>query len=328
MKNTTKAVLLFAAATLIGYSCRKQENRVVSTPAASTSTHTIGEIFSALKPAPQKMTVQAGTATVLYGRAGTRLGFYPNSFKDASGNIITSGDIAIELVEMYKPGDMIANCASTVCGNSLLSSTGQVYIKATKDGKEVFANKYSIGFRQSAESSQPMQLFYSGNISPDSITTWNVDDSFSRAIGEWVKSTARDTTLVPGYGTVISIIYKFDSCTNFYWVNSDVFYGGTGPKTSVVIHTPDDSYDSHNTAVFVVFPSVNGVVGASGKKDFSIPYFDIPIGMNIKVLLITKRGNDYYYAEKTGITVTDHQEVSLAPALSSLDDINARLSEL
>ncbi len=58
--------------------------------------------------------------------------FNPQSFKDGSGNIISSGMVTVELTEMYTPGAMIANRVSTSTAmHRRLTSGGSVNIKAT-----------------------------------------------------------------------------------------------------------------------------------------------------------------------------------------------------
>ena len=74
----------------------------------------LNQLFSGLRSTPQNFTVTAGRDTTIYGTNNTLLHFYTNSFKDAGGNIIQSGTVYIQLIEMYKPGDMICNRATTM----------------------------------------------------------------------------------------------------------------------------------------------------------------------------------------------------------------------
>lgn len=177
-----KNLKLVAAATtalglLFGMSCRKTPTESLSTPTQYQTAWTKSALFAGLRTEPFKFSVDAGVQSVGYGPQGTKLVFYPHSFKDASGNIISSGKIDIELTEMYTSGSMIGNNAVTTCNGQLLRSGGQVKIKATQNGKEVYANKYGIGFKQPDASSNPMELFYSNNNSLDSTTVWEEPDT-------------------------------------------------------------------------------------------------------------------------------------------------------
>ncbi|MBL7690504.1 MAG: hypothetical protein JNM41_02850, partial [Flavipsychrobacter sp.] len=55
-------------------------------------------LFADLETEPQKIIIQAGRDTVVFGSNNTILHFYANSFKDAGGNAISSGLVLIELV--------------------------------------------------------------------------------------------------------------------------------------------------------------------------------------------------------------------------------------
>ena len=108
----------------------------VNYPGSGATSATLKSLFNDLRSTPQTLTTTAGVSSTLYGTKGTRITFYPNSFKDASGNIITSGNIVIKLTEMLTPGAMIAENATTqTTDGDILRSGGQVKIEASKDGQ-------------------------------------------------------------------------------------------------------------------------------------------------------------------------------------------------
>ncbi|RYZ16917.1 MAG: hypothetical protein EOP49_51195, partial [Sphingobacteriales bacterium] len=124
------------------------------------NTQTINSLFQQLKSTPQTFTVTAGTQQTITGAKGTKITFHPGSFKDLTGNTISSGTVNIALIEMYTPGDMIANrVTTTTTAQNALTSGGAVNIKATVGGHEVFANSYSIAFKQDGPKEAPMALF-------------------------------------------------------------------------------------------------------------------------------------------------------------------------
>ena len=69
-------------------------------------TPSLNQLFAGLRYTPQNLSVTAGRDTIVYGNNGTMLHFYTNSFKNGSGNIITSGTVYLQLTEMYKAGDL------------------------------------------------------------------------------------------------------------------------------------------------------------------------------------------------------------------------------
>ena len=127
MKRIYLLMALFCTtAVIVVISCKKKK----TDPTYDASN--LNRLFSDLKTAPQSFSVQAGRDTVIAGADSTLIRFYPNSFKDAAGNAITSGIVNIDLVEMYKTGDMVLNrTVTSTVDAQLLKSGGQVNIKAT-----------------------------------------------------------------------------------------------------------------------------------------------------------------------------------------------------
>ncbi len=328
MKKNLKLVATATTALglLFGMSCRKTPTESVSTTTPTSTTWTKSALFAGLRTDPFKFSVDAGVQSVGYGPQGTKLVFYPHSFKDGSGNIISSGKIEIELTEMYTPGSMIGNNAVTTCNGQLLRSGGQVKIKATQNGKEVYANKYGIGFKQPDASNNPMELFYSNNNSLDSTTVWEQPDTMRSILDRMVMQTIADTTSKPGLPPSINHYYMFDSCTHFRWVNCDFFISNPAPKTSIYIQPSDTSFNYMNSAVFLVVVSERAVASTSyqwNTKKFVGNNF--PEGQSIKLVFMGKIRDDHYYAEKV-FTVSRDMNVPFTPVKSSEAEIKTKLA--
>jgi len=286
---------------------------------------TLDALFQQLKSTPQVFTVTAGTSQQVTGTGGTVLTFNPQSFKDANGNIITGGTVKIELIELYKPGQMIANrVTTTTLAQKALSSGGSVNIKATMNGQEVFAKSYGIAFKQPDMNLSPMSLF-PGTVVTDSSGSsvkWS-DESYGT-----VDRTEKDST-----GNTYA--YLFDSCTNFSWINCDHFYTAPDPKTDVTVVFPDNSYTYKNTLVYVIFPGINSVTcmyaynTGTHSVSFGYPGYYLPVGSTIKIVVIGSKGsNDYYMDVLQNQVVTSGMTVNVTPASQSLSNIQTALSGL
>ncbi len=301
-RNLTYAVGILATAMLIA-SCGKDYS---SNPVGDPSK--LNALFADLKPNPQVLTVTAGTAAKVAGAGGTQLSFYPNSFKDASGHIITSGTVTLQLTEMYSTGDMIANRASTMAAGKILQSGGQINLNATVNGVKVFANVYGVQFLQQTLSSSPMNIFYGANNNVDSVVTWKNGADTSRA-----GTIAWGTTNVGGQD-----LYIFDSCTEFGWTNCDQFYNTDSPLTSVSVIFPEKVYTPSNTQIYLVLPDTKSVMsnvepgpGTGGQAYnattntmtlISEDRIDIvPTGTKYKFIAISKVNGSYYYFQQVGI---------------------------
>lgn len=303
-------LILTATLMLLLYSCEKDNGNVPGTkpgyaaPAGPPTVYAgtpFNSLFRDLRFKPEVQCVTAGRLTTITFSRGTRLTFYPNSFKDGAGNLITSGQVCIELTEIYKTGDMIANRVTTMEGSNLLTSGGQVLIYASRGGEKVFANKYGIAFKQPAPSAQPMGLYLGNSRNADSVVTWT-------SVGEPVPGT-RDT-IAPAPGDTASgwgsgLWYMFDSCTDFTWINCDRFYEHTGTRSSIKLVVPGTDVTNGNTQAFLVIPSINACINYtfSAATPLSFTVNNVPDGLNAIAVVISKRNNRYYYYQTPSFTV-------------------------
>lgn len=298
--------------------CSKKENDTVSSDKSK-----LNSLFAAFRSAPQQLTVTAGTYQTVKGAKGTKLTFYPHSFKDENGNTITSGTINLQLVEMYKPGDMIANRATTQYKDGLLESGGQIYLTASQNGKQVYAGKYGIGYGN-ATSKPGMALFPGNTNNEDSLVTWT--DPLA-SVGSFCVTGTFDTTMM-------GLIYKFDSCTKFGWINCDRFYSDTAAKTKVFLTTGDKKLDASNTQVFIILPSINSVTAMrsydAGSRRFELGgIYMLPEGLIAHFIVMANKDGTYYYYEKLNQTITTNIEVDAKDiTVRSIDYIKERLFAL
>ncbi len=319
-KLLSASLLFLGTAMILLSSCKKDD--ITLTP--GNNEYTLKQLFTYLKSAPQTLLVTAGTNQTVTGSKGTILKFNPTSFKDASGNIISSGMVTIELIEMYTPGDMIANRVNTsTAAQQRLTSGGSVNIKATMGGVEVFANDYEIAFKQDAQKEAPMALFRGYELIDSTGTTvqWSDDTT-----GTVPRTTKLDTTQ--------NFYYLFDSCTAFNWINCDYFYSAPSPKTDITVVLPDNTYDLSNTQVYVVFPGINSVTclysydaTAHSFKLGASSYY-IPVGSQIHVVVISAKNGNYYLAQQQNITVVNNHTVTLTPVTQPVTAIQALLNTL
>jgi hypothetical protein len=321
------AVLLFVITFITIFSCKKTNNGIAQP--------SLNQLFSALRTTPQNLSVTAGRDTIVFGADSTMLHFYVNSFKDINGNIITSGTVNLQLIEMYKPGDMIANRATTMASGQILQSGGEVNIYATMNGDTVYANKYGIGFKEANYSNQIMALFYGNINNADSVTTWSISDT-SKA----ENNTHATAVLHVGHPWPCCL---FDSCTNFSWINCDQFNGNDSPKTSVSVILPDNSFNAANTQLYLVLPGINSVMSSSegslGNSSYNAASHSLTLvsedraniviaGMNYELFVIANKNGNYYYYQTAGVVPHDGININAAMVIDTKSDIIARLGAL
>ncbi|MDR3681984.1 MAG: hypothetical protein P4L41_18580 [Flavipsychrobacter sp.] len=324
MKNSFLFIAIVSVTLFIAIiSCKKTTYPNYTPPGSTTVTPSLNQLFAPLRSTPQSIYVVAGRDTVVYGTNGTMLHFYANSFKDAMGNVIPNGIINLQLIEMYKAGDMIRNRATTMANGQILQSGGQITMTASmSDGAEVFANTYGIGFKQANASGASMALFYGAAGSTDSTITWTQSDSTQK--GNRVTGTVKDTasqghTSSPSY-------YYFDTCKSLSWANCDWFNSNDSSKTTVSVILPDTSFNATNTQLYLVLPNVTRwsnttnpfiAVLSSISDHYGSDSYNaatntmklisegqtniVPAGLNYDLVVIANKGGTFYYYEQSGI---------------------------
>ncbi len=299
-------------------SCTKGNYRDTGTVIAVSAKPSPNKLFAGLRYTPQTLHVTAGRDTIVFGAKGTMFHFYTYSFRSASGAPITSGTVDLQLVEMLKPGDMIANRAGTLAGSQLLQSGGQVSVIASMGGQTVFANKYGIGFPQAGPSAQAMQMFAGNNNNGDSITNWAVAalDSMNGTVANGADTSFAVTNAYgrPWVGYVFDSSSS-DSSSSMQYTNCDAFYNATTPLVSVGVIMPDTSFNPNTTEVFLVLPTINCVMSTIEPELGSAGYNAatgtisivsegnsaiVPSGMTYKIVIVAIKNGQYYYFTQAG----------------------------
>lgn len=312
MKNTLFLSVLLAL-TLAGiYGCRDNSADILPIYTPLQPQQALADI----RTAAQKFTIPAGTATTITGAQGTRLQFGPGSFTLA-GVPVTAGTIEIQLIELYRFGDMMSQGATTVMYNgALLTTGGQIYVSATSNGQALASGGYDIAFRQPAADTNTMQLFIGNRASTDSLVRWS--DNFSA----WSGGTT---------DTANNSYYQFYNVMHFGWINCDRFSNTPGPKTNVKALISGNDLNETNTIVWLVLPDINAMTAlneySSSARSFQFStVYQVPVGMRYYMILTGNNNGTWYYDRQDGL-VTAGMQVGLTPAATTKADILDKMSK-
>jgi hypothetical protein len=328
MKRVSFAFLTLAFYIIIVIcSCSKRANeKEIASPATSITDKTkLNSLFAPFRTTPQTFVVTAGISQMVIGAKGTKLRFNPGSFKDENGNVITGGNINLELIEMYKPGNMIANRATTMSNGNFLASGGQIYLKVSMSGKNIEAGTYGISYAN-AESGNIMNLYTGNTANEDSVVTWG---NPLASLGTFCVNGTFDTT---GTGVTGDLYYKFDSCTKFEWINCDRLYSNPAPKTKIYLTMNDTTFNATNTQVYMVIPSINSVAcmsfyDATLRRFQFNNYYTVPEGITVSFIAMAVKNGSYYYFESPNQEVTTNMVIDASSvSTQSIDFIKSRLS--
>ena len=242
MKRT---LILLMAAAFLNTGCQKE----LSSHKKQTTRENLWDGFAASQPGPQQFTVTSAFASNLLGQKGTRLQIPANAFITAAGTPIT-GQVNIELREIYEVWEMVLNNKFTQSGTQPLESGGEFFIRATQNGQELrLAPNLILKVSLPAANPLPgMQVFYGSRF--ESAGTSN----FS-----WQLAEDRITNNVSiGMDSVNmgSYLMEVDSLA---WINCDRFINE--PMTPVNIALTN-SIAGDQASVLVHFTGMRSIIQA------------------------------------------------------------------
>lgn len=303
MKTSTKMMTMFAGMALLFTACDKDDPGTIPPPGPIPSAIELQTYFNDnIASELEAFTIDASGNENITSSNGTQLSFYANSFKHSNGTLVT-GDVTIELLEVFDKSGMIRMNAPTLGnlpgggGNAPLISGGEFRVRAYQNGEELEIND---GYGYSVSSVVPdgglgdpnMEVFYGRN---SDTLTWDVADS------SWVEGNG------PNYYTY------FDALN---WCNIDQFMNTTGPMTNVDIQLPS-GFTNLNSALFISIDGANSVVPVWGFENgvYTIgPYYQLPVGMPVHFIAIAVIGGVPHTAIVSATIEDGHLEV-----ISSLD---------
>ena len=93
--------------------------------------------YESFKKSPQKLVVDVEKDVIITCDEGTKLSIKKHSFIDAVTNKLVRGKVDLKVTEYYKLSDMILGDLTTTSDGKLLETGGMLYIKATKNNREL-----------------------------------------------------------------------------------------------------------------------------------------------------------------------------------------------
>lgn len=318
---------IFITSAVMLNSCQKDIDEFIPDPgqvpgidsnwvASITSTMPVSKLKESLLIAPQIDSFNNNAISPLtLSSAGLGCYFLPNSFVNASGTAAT-GMVQTEINLFKKKGDLIRMDKPTQSNGRMLVTGGVIYIKVKQNGTALSLNS-GTGFVMKFPEANPnpqMRYFFG--------------EASSSGEFNWVLPTDSQSNRVISTNTEYQVYSK-----NLNWINCDYFYDTTGiPRTTVEAKLPFN-YTNANTEVFLAFKEIRSVLGMYGTpatKVFSTQ--KIPAGKPAYIVVLSKQGNDFFFAHEAVITGTNAvsgiQKINLTPVKSSLAEIKTWLDTL
>ncbi len=321
LKNTLTAMALLLTFTAFLQACKKDKSNRNSASNAKEFTALFG-------PQVQRIQINASTTNTFTLQGGTKVTIPAGAFKK-DGNTVT-GTVMISAREFLKRSSVIFGGTNTnhISGAPLMSD-GFIYLSASVNGNQVDkALSSNISIAIPAKRSGVTQIWEGieqvGNANQ---MAWQAPVRNPNGGG----GIKLETGEVQGF-------YNFDM-GNLGWINCDVFYAYTNPKTTTrvgLVNNPGSfaTFMGLTGETFVFFCAKgSNVVAQLYNTDGpnAVKSYDnmMPIGVQGKYVSFSIKDGKYYYAElettitadqQVTLTLTETNEATIQQVINSLDN--------
>lgn len=280
--------------------------------------------------AKQTFTLDASVGGTIIGSQGTSVVIAPNSI-GLSGVPVT-GDIEIELIELYDKASMLLNNMPTsgVKSNGdeeALKSAGEFFINAKQNGNQL-AVLTTVQI-QSADvdfsNQDTMQSFKAGDNIEDT-DIWEEEDGDNNGINDFAEVGER----LNEDGEWV--IYYILDISSFGWTNLDRWYNYTGQLTDIFIDVPSE-FDGSNCEVFLTYDGEPTALARMDVYDTGLGMFTehfgrIPVGQEIHIIMVAEIAGQLHYTIQGTTIIEDHIEVMTDPQPISQTDLTTLINGL
>ncbi len=309
MKKIIIHFLLPIIVILAFYSCKKNKDIASTVNSNYDGSAFRKSFFQQNGVSSQIFNINSTIYQTIIGAKGTKIIILPNSFVRQNGASV-SGNVQIELKEIYSKKDMILSGVFPTSNGNPLISGGEFYIKASQSGQEL-----KLTNRNTVIVELPIQNTH---------TTGTMNEFYTR--------NAVDRTNWGTPGDTIKI--KQDSITSFYsfeidslnWVNCDQFENASFSTLKVI--PQDTSFNVRNTLIFVSYNGKNMATHLYGSlSNFYFETNSNPIGYLVTIYAISQKGNQYY-SGILNLTTIANQSQTINLSATTIAQIKTDLSNL
>lgn len=297
---STIAILLTISA--LFQACKKDKT-------SSNSAYSAREFTALFGPRAQQLQINANVANSFTLRGGTKITIPANAFK-LNGATVT-GNVVITAGEFLKRSDVVFSGTNTNhISGAPLESDGFIFLNASVNGtnvdKQLAAN---IEIAIATTNTRATQI-WEGVEKVDNVNqmAWQAPVANPNGAGG-----------LPRESSPISGFYNFQM-GNLGWMNCDVFYAMTNPKTTVKVTVANNP---GNFATFMGFTGETFVFFCAKGSNVVAQFYHLdgvntlksyddimPIGAEGKYISFSIKDGKYYYAEQQ-TTITANQHITL-----------------
>lgn len=229
----------------------------------------------------QVVTVNASNGGLISGSKGAKFFLPSNAFVNASGSAV-SGNIQVEIKEIYNPMEMILNNMPTTSDGKLLESGGEFQIKVTQNNQPLKlapGNFIKISLPKVGVDMKDMQVFK------------GVEDAAGSV--NWVLNN-NPGNFVVGDSTLFSNSNLFSDDIN--WINCDKFINE--PTVEYTVY-PGNAPSGDSTNVFIHLTGRNTVVKMNWVQGLSYFKSNMLLAVPSTVVGISTRNGELFASINT-----------------------------
>lgn len=318
LKNTLSLITMLLLTSALFQACKKDK-----TPRNSAAN--AREFTALFGPRAQQMQINAGISNTFTLQGGTKITIPANAFK--LNGVTVTGNVVITAGEFLKRSDVVFSGTNTNhISGAPLESDGFIFLNASVNGTNVDKQLGALIQIAIPTSNTRSTQIWEGveKVEDANQMAWQAPEV--GAIGLNVRGES-----VPAGG-----FYNFDM-GNLGWMNCDVFYGASSPKTTtrVTIANNPGAFATFmgftgETFVFFCAKGSNVVVQFHTQDGVNkVKSYDnmMPIGMEGKYISFSIKDGKYYYAEQE-TTITANQNITLTLAETTESGIQQVINSL
>lgn len=317
------ALTLFIAAGMT--SCKKGADAVLPKQKDGKK---LTEFFEKYQRSAETFTIDAATGGLITTSKGSKLTIPAGAFKKPNGSVVTSGNVKVKVLDIFKPSDMLLNNKPTITNTgAMLESFGEIRVDATINDTVLALNDKPLMVVMpvaNGAAGQQREIPMWNGIEPPQVQ--NIVTNGHNHLNQPTSITQQvyvATTLqwqqIAGLGTATPTQSTFPIDALGQWRNCDALYNDPRPKTTVLAYfgsgfNPESNENINSymkpSMLFFKTKTTNTLIrftvsilnAAPGKDGFLSYQNSIPVGQEGSFLAITSK-DDKFYAELKDVTI-------------------------
>lgn len=327
MRKLSFFLLLACFVSICITSCQKTDNGITIVPySPSVDYKGTTDFFHKHQPKSQFFVINGTTGGSITGERGTVINFPANAFAYYPSLQGVTGNVKIELRELYNVSEMMLANKPTVSNGRPLLSGGELYIRAIAMDNNIEVKLAPGVYYQAimptslANMTTPMDVFVGGDVAPAEAVNWVLNPDTPAVVNPWTQT---------GGGMGAFAMYN----DSLHWGNCDQFMStlGYNDYTTISVNSPGNPILDSCTC-FVNFKGYKTVwtlnrpwTGSTVTGDFvSNHVCDVPA--NIVVFGIKDR--KLYFGMLENVNLTNNAVFNVPVAVKSEDEVKTLMQKL